>query len=1013
MVQPPPGPSADSAALRLALAQQAARMGYWDYDMATGALIWDEACARLFGIDLADFEGTLAGFDRRCHPDDVDGVHAVLTTARVGEVVEITYRAVLPGGEERTMLSRGQALASPHGEVERLVGVVLDVTDLRTAIEGERRAAERLSGLATVALALAGAQSDDDLTRAVIEHGVRVLGADGGAVCVRDDARGVLTLAMSDSLGSQVQLEYGELPLDGPLPGSYTARTGEPVYLSDRAAGLAFTPEMQAVYEGTGRQAWAVLPLWSADRLLGSLVVSWRDPRTFNDDDRDLLAAFAAQTAQALARIQSLQADRRRAQEARRLAEMLQRSLLTSPPQPEDVRVAVRYAPAAEEAAIGGDWYDAFSVADGGLCLVIGDCVGHDRQAAAAMATMRNLLRATAYAVEEPPAAVLRALDRAMAGLDVEILATALLARIDPCGVAGDGSTRTGHRLTFSNAGHLPPMVRYPDGTVVALESAPDLLLGFSADHDRHNISVDLPPGSTVLLFTDGLVERRREDLAHGLRLLQDLLRDRGDLPLEQLCDEVLSTFLDTAAEDDVALLAVRTEFATVALNGTAVERTTTLAPEPTSVPSARRFVTDLLQATGTQRWADTATLAVSEVVTNGVLHAHTPLTLSAVVTPDQLLVEVRDLSPDLPTPHQYGTHATTGRGMALVAAVANAHGVRPLGGGGKVVWFTVGDIVEPPAAVPDLEAFAALGGWPDESEDAGEASGSMLVQLSGMSPTLWLAAARHHDALLRELALYRSGRGERTSDLAVADAARRAINEAVSQAVAQARAEGRVSRPLPANHPAPLESVPPTVDLVLRATREDGAGYAVLQDVLDEAEALAAKARLLVRPGLPEIVAIRDWACEQVIAQLAGTAASAWSGAAADRFTAREPLVAPAALGWESSLVADSDRGAVAADDANRIVAVSRVLADALGWRVQDLVGRRVVTLVPPRYREAHVAGFTRHLTTGEAHALGVDLDLPVLRADGSEVVCSFFIEQTNAAGGRTVYVAWITPKP
>jgi PAS domain S-box-containing protein len=116
-------------------------------------------------------------------------------------------------------------------------------------------------------------------------------------------------------------------------------------------------------------------------------------------------------------------------------------------------------------------------------------------------------------------------------------------------------------------------------------------------------------------------------------------------------------------------------------------------------------------------------------------------------------------------------------------------------------------------------------------------------------------------------------------------------------------------------------------------------------------------------------------------------------------------------AQAWDASAVRDADRGVVAADDANRIIAVSRPLAAELGWEVDDLVGRRVVALIPPPLREAHVAGFSRHLHTGEAHVLGVPLRLPVLRADGSEVECDFLIEQADADGGRPVYLAWITP--
>jgi serine phosphatase RsbU (regulator of sigma subunit) len=377
-----------------------------------------------------------------------------------------------------------------------------------------------------------------------------VLGADGGAVCVRDDELGVVRLAATASLAEVVEQEYGTLPLDGPLPGSYTARTGNPVLLPTRRSGLLFAPEMAVVYEGTGRSAWVSLPLRAADRLLGSLVVSWEQERDFSLQDEELLAAFAAQCAQALDRIQVLEAERRAATTARQISETLQRSLLTRPPQPAGLQVAVRYVPASQEAQVGGDWYDAFTTADGVLNLVIGDCTGHDREAVAAMAAVRNLLRATAYAVEGSPAAVLTALDRAMAGLDVTALATALLARVEP--VEGGRC-----RVVWSSAGHLPLVLRRADGATTVLSTTPDLMLGLLPDSERFEHSVELEAGASVLLYTDGMVERRGEDIDEGVERLRSSLTEVGDLPLEQVCDTLLHR-LGGDAEDDVALVAVR-----------------------------------------------------------------------------------------------------------------------------------------------------------------------------------------------------------------------------------------------------------------------------------------------------------------------------------------------------------------------------------------------------------------------------------------------------------------------
>jgi PAS domain S-box-containing protein len=308
--------------------------------------------------------------------------------------------------------------------------------------------------------------------------------------------------------------------------------------------------------------------------------------------------------------------------------------------------------------------------------------------------------------------------------------------------------------------------------------------------------------------------------------------------------------------------------------------------------------------------------------------------------------------------------------------------------------------------------------GWDDDVELTARAtqdpvSDAVPVLLQSLPATLWLAAREHHDALLRELALlHLSGRDTGLSEdaLAVVDAARSRLDAAVDADLDRAREQGRAAVPLPQYHPGALPAVPPRMDLQVLVRREDAEAYAVLQDVLDEGERLAAADLLLVRPGLPEVVAVRDWACEQVIAQAAGSPPGPWPGADDDRFTADvEPHVLPS--GWDDADVRDADVGVIAVDEANRVLALSRPLAELLGWQPGELVGRRVVAIVPRRYREAHVAGFSRHLSTGDARALGVELELPVLRADGTEVLCRFLIESTPTPGGTVVYLAWISP--
>ena len=445
---------------------------------------------------------------------------------------------------ERTQGTRWQRRAE---EVE--ADLFARSQELEAAVRRAEVASRQLAALAEVALQLTSAQSVEDLTTIVIERGFSALGADGGGIGVVGPD-GVLHSVLTDSLGEQARTEASAVPLEAPLPACDSARTGQRILLRDRESSCGYSSEMAGAVESTGCVAWASLPLRSAAQLLGSLNVGWREPQQFTSGELELLDALAAQCGQALERIQQRQAEQRSVAAAHRMSETLQRSLLTDPPQPPGLQIAVRYRPAAREAQVGGDWYDAFLASDHIPCVVIGDVSGHDRDAAAAMGQVRNLLRGIAYTLAEPPAAVFQALDRALEGLAVGSLATAVLARLIP---AADG----GRLLRWSNAGHPPPLLLSPDGTAELLRTPADLLLGLDAGTDRADHERMLPPGATVLLYTDGLVERRGSHLDDGLAHLAAVAADLAGLELEELCDALLGR-LGQSGDDDVALLAVR-----------------------------------------------------------------------------------------------------------------------------------------------------------------------------------------------------------------------------------------------------------------------------------------------------------------------------------------------------------------------------------------------------------------------------------------------------------------------
>ena len=239
---------------------------------------------------------------------------------------------------------------------------------------------------------------------------------------------------------------------------------------------------------------------------------------------------------------------RRYAQQAA-VAVALQRSMLTDVPDLSPLQVAARYVPATEAVEVGGDWYDAFALPDGATALVVGDLAGHDIQAAVAMGQARNVLRALAIDRRDPPGRLLDRLDAIVSHLQIGQTGTCVYTELS--------EHNRGWQALLANAGHPPPLL-ITDQAATILAPRPDLLLGAGGDRPRSTATIALPPNATLLLYTDGLIERRDRSLDHGLAALQSAAADIADRPVEELCDELLARFA-AAPEDDVCLLAVRT----------------------------------------------------------------------------------------------------------------------------------------------------------------------------------------------------------------------------------------------------------------------------------------------------------------------------------------------------------------------------------------------------------------------------------------------------------------------
>jgi serine phosphatase RsbU (regulator of sigma subunit) len=297
---------------------------------------------------------------------------------------------------------------------------------------------------------------------------------------------------------------------------------------------------------GLGAESAVVLPL-PAERTVGVLTLYQDAGRLMSPEDLETARQVAAQAGRAVERVH-------RQSEQAKLAEGLQRSLLTDPPAIEDAEIVVRYVPATEAARVGGDWYDAFRQRDGAPVVVIGDVVGHDTAAAAVMGQLRGLLRGIAHHSGAGPVEILRGLDEAIAHMHTDTMATAAVARLER-----DGAGPGWRRLRWANAGHPPPILVAPDGEVTVLGSlAGDLMLGVDPAAGRQESVAALPAGAVVLLYTDGLVDRRNSTLDAGLGRLTAQLRELTGRPLVELCDALLARMLDCTPQDDVALVAVR-----------------------------------------------------------------------------------------------------------------------------------------------------------------------------------------------------------------------------------------------------------------------------------------------------------------------------------------------------------------------------------------------------------------------------------------------------------------------
>ncbi|MFF3929654.1 ATP-binding SpoIIE family protein phosphatase [Streptomyces hirsutus] len=372
-------------------------------------------------------------------------------------------------------------------------------------------------------------------------------------------------------------------------------------------------------------------------------------------------------------------AERLRASERRQreTAVTLQRSLLPQElEEPDDLRVAATYHPGGTEAAVGGDWYDVITLGGGRTALVIGDVMGRGVRAAAVMGQLRTAVRAYAR-LDLPPHEVLQLLDGLATEIDANQIATCAYAIHDP----NEGT------LVHASAGHLPILVRDEHGTVQRADEPTGPPLG-TGGWIHSSGSIPLGPGSTAVLYTDGLVERRNEDLDEGIAALERALAGATGTP-QVICDRLVrSAGVTPEHDDDVAVLVLqhpaRTGPESELFHNAALE----LLGGVEAAPRARAFASGVLTS-----WRfpsdlhDLGVLAASELVANSLQHGTPPMRLRLRRTDRRLIVEVTDGDDHLPRRRRAEPADESGRGIAIVATIASNWGSRRTPGGGKAVW--------------------------------------------------------------------------------------------------------------------------------------------------------------------------------------------------------------------------------------------------------------------------------------------------------------------------------------
>ncbi|MFJ7156004.1 SpoIIE family protein phosphatase [Streptomyces sp. NPDC101118] len=655
------------------------KMGSFDWDLDSGRLDLDAGALSVFDLEPEEFDHTSSGLGLRIAPEDGTRLQAVVQAALdAGDTEYGSYFTVQRrDGTEQWTHTQGRIMRDGDGKGRRILGIVRNATaelahsTLLRKLEAAR--AKQTTIVQRTTEALSRAVTVDDVTAVLTGAGaLERLGADGLALGLAENGTMKIIALSGESLEILDERRYTRL--DGSLPLSQAVLTRRARFVTSLHALADEFPLLGDYLRRIEFDAAAYLPLIAQDTAIGGLVLFYRRRSEFSPEERNLCLGLAGIVAQSLQR--ALLFDQEREFATGLQAAMLPRRI----PEISGGEIAVRYHSAWSGREVGGDWYDVIALPRDRVGLVVGDVQGHDTHAAAIMGQLRIALRA--YAGEgHPPSTVLARASRFLAELDTERFATCTYAQVD----LETGGVRA------VRAGHLGPLIRHTDGRTGWPNLRGGLPLGLAsvfAQEEFPETRLDLVPGETLVLCTDGLVEEPGTAITAGMEALAHAVRS-GPQEAGALADHLSDRLWERwGSGDDVALLVLRR----------APDPGTHRAPrihqyvhqaDPEGLSEARYALRQALRDWGMPELADDVELAAGELLVNALLHTDGGAVLTMEVLPEpvrRIRLWVKDRSSVWPRRRSPGEAATTGRGLLLVDALATHWGVESRGDG-KAVW--------------------------------------------------------------------------------------------------------------------------------------------------------------------------------------------------------------------------------------------------------------------------------------------------------------------------------------